>query len=282
MAVKNILERARRAPVQSLGLLAGRHSRVAAVSDYARSSSSDTAAGGEIELAIVMPCLKEADTVGACTVTAQSVLCEHGIAGEIVIADNGSRDGSRQIATCLGARVVYARHRGHGMALMVGIAAARGRYVLIGDADGSYDFSAVLRFVEGLRDGHDLVQGCRLERGGGRVLPGAMPILHRRVGNPLFSWMTRRLFQAPVSDVCCGLRGFSMVHYRSLNQSCEGMEFAAEMIVKSSLASARIVEIPITLRPGGRKAHHGHLRTMRDGWRTLCYLVSASRSSGKC
>ena len=222
MAVKDILERARRARVQSQGLPAGRNPRLAAVSDYATSSSSDTAGGGESELSIVMPCLNEPDTVGACTVTAQSVLCEHRIAGEIVIADNGSRDGSREIATCLGTRAVYATHRGYGMGLMVGIAAARRRYVLVGDADGSYDFGAVLRFVEKLRDGYDLVQGCQLERGGGRVLPDAKPILHRRVGNPPFSWMIRRWFQAPDSDVYCGPSGFSIVHDRSVSLELRG------------------------------------------------------------
>jgi glycosyltransferase involved in cell wall biosynthesis len=237
--------------------------------------------GGPIELSIVMPCLNEAETLGSCIATARATLFEHGIAGEIVVADNGSVDASRDIARALGARVVVADERGYGKALMAGIAVACGQYVLIGDADGSYDFRAVPPFLEKLRDGYDLVQGCRLERGGGRVLPGAMPALHRRVGNPLLSWIARRWFLAQVSDVYCGLRGFSKVHYERLDQCCGGMEFAAEMIVKSSIASARITELPVTLHRDGRTLHSGHLRTMRDGWRTLWYLLSARRSTGR-
>jgi glycosyltransferase involved in cell wall biosynthesis len=228
-----------------------------------------------IELSIVMPCLNEAETLGECIVRARSALRSHGISGEVIVADNGSSDASAQIAAAHGARVVLVPERGYGRALMDGIAAARGRYVLIGDADGSYDFLEVYQFVEKLRSGYDLVQGCRLERGGGRVVPGAMPILHHRVGNPLFSWMARRLFRAPISDIYCGLRGFPKDHFQRLEQRCEGMEFAVEMIVKSSLVSARIAEIPVTLHRDGRTAHNGHLRTMRDGWRTVRYFASA-------
>lgn len=239
--------------------------------------TATTSPDGErpIELSILMPCLNEAETIGECIMSAQAVLAEHEISGEIVVADNGSSDNSQKIAAELGARVVVVEQRGYGKALMVGIAAARGRYVLMGDADGSYDFRGVLPFVEKLRDGYDLVLGCRLERGGGRVLPGAMPTLHRRVGNPLFSWIARRYFRAPISDVYCGLRGFAKAHYQRLDQHCEGMEFAAEMIVKSSLASARIAEVPVTLHRDGRRAHNGHLRTVRDGWRTLSYFAVA-------
>lgn len=232
----------------------------------------------EVELSIVMPCLNEAETLGACIASARTALAAHDIAGEIIVADNGSTDGSAEIGRSVGARVVVVEERGYGRALMAGIDAARGRYVLIGDADGSYDFAGMLPFVAKLRGGYDLVQGCRLERGGGRVLPGAMPMLHRRIGNPLFSWITRRWFRAPISDVYCGLRGFSKVHYERLNQTCGGMEFAAEMVVKSSLGAARIAEIPITLHRDGRSAHRSHLRPVADGWRTLCYLVLARRS----
>jgi glycosyltransferase involved in cell wall biosynthesis len=230
------------------------------------------------EVSIVMPCLNEHETLGPCIETARAALCDHGVAGEIVVADNGSTDGSRELARRLGARVVVTAQRGYGNALMVGIAAARGRYVLIGDADGSYDFRALPAFVEKLRDGYDLVQGCRLARGGGRVLPGAMPVLHHRVGNPLLSWIARCWFEVPVSDLYCGLRGFSKLHYERLDQSCGGMEFAAEMVVKSTVAAARIAEIPVTLHRDGRTAHNSHLRTVRDGWRTLRYLQSARRS----
>jgi glycosyltransferase involved in cell wall biosynthesis len=227
----------------------------------------------DVELSVVMPCLNEADTVGTCIRKAQRAMAEHRIAGEVVVADNGSSDGSREIATALGARVVDVPARGYGNALMGGTAAARGRYVLMGDADDSYDFLELPRFVEKLREGYDLVQGCRLESGGGRVLPGAMPLLHRRWGNPMFSAIARRWFGAPVEDVYCGMRGFAKRHYAGLDQRCTGMEFATEMIVKSSLQGARIGEVPITLHPDGRHAHRPHLRTFRDGWRTLRFFL---------
>jgi glycosyltransferase involved in cell wall biosynthesis len=157
--------------------------------------------------------------------------------------------------------------------VMGGIDAARGDFIVMADADDSYDFGDVPRFVERLRDGHDLVQGCRLESGGGRVLDGAMPSLHRRLGNPMFSVLARWWFNAPVHDICCGMRGFRRALVVDLDQRCTGMEFAPEMIIRASLAGARIAEIPITLHPDGRTAHPPHLKTFRDGWRTLrCFL----------
>jgi glycosyltransferase involved in cell wall biosynthesis len=234
---------------------------------------SEIEAGPEHELSVVMPCLNEADTLATCVRKAQSAMAEHGIDGEVIVADNGSTDGSVEIAEALGARVVPVSARGYGNALMGGIAAARGRYVLMGDADDSYDFLELPKFVEQLRAGNDLVQGCRLERGGGQVLPGAMPFLHRRWGNPMFSAMARSWFRSPINDVYCGMRGFTKEHYRTLDQRCTGMEFATEMIIKSSLNQARIAEVPITLHPDGRKAHAPHLRTFRDGWRTLRFFL---------
>jgi glycosyltransferase involved in cell wall biosynthesis len=225
------------------------------------------------EVSVVMPCLNEADTLEVCIRKALRAFAEHDIAGEVVVADNGSTDQSREIATSAGARVVPVVDRGYGSALMGGIAAAKGRYVIMGDADDSYDFLEMPKFVEKLRQGFDLVQGCRLERGGGTVMPGAMPMLHRRWGNPMFSAMARTWFRAPIHDVYCGLRGFTKRHYQSLNQRCTGMEFATEMIIKSSLGGARIAEVPITLHPDGRKAHAPHLRTFRDGWRTLRFFL---------
>lgn len=225
------------------------------------------------ELSVVMPCLNESDTLKACIDKAQRALEQHGIAGEIVVADNGSSDGSQEIARRLGARVVEVETKGYGSALMGGIAAARGRYVIMGDADDSYDFGEIPRFVEKLREGNDLVQGCRLPAGGGRVLPGAMPALHRWWGNPMFSLLARIWFRAPVSDVYCGLRGFTKDFYNSLNQRCIGMEFATEMIIKASLFGSRIAEVPITLHPDGRKSHPPHLKTFRDGWRTLRFFL---------
>ncbi len=229
--------------------------------------------GGAIEVSVVMPCLDEADTVAACVAKALRALDEAGIAGEVIVADNGSTDGSRELAARTGARVVPVPERGYGAALMGGIAAARGRYVVMGDADDSYDFLEVPRFVEKLREGHDLVQGCRLPSGGGRVLPGAMPLLHYWLGNPLFSAIARLFFGSPVRDVYCGLRGFRREFQARLGQRCTGMEFATEMVLKAALASGRIAEVPITLHPDGRKAHTPHLKTFRDGWRTLRLLL---------
>ena len=196
-----------------------------------------------------------------------------GIAGEVVVADNGSTDDSPAIASAEGARLVPVADRGYGAALMGGIDAARGRFVIMGDADDSYDFGEVPKFVERLREGYDLVQGCRLESGGGRVLPGAMPRLHRWFGNPMFSRIARRWFRAPVHDIYCGLRGFTKSLYYRLDQRCTGMEFATEMIIKASLSGARISEVPITLHPDGRKSHPPHLNTFRDGWRTLRFFL---------
>ena len=230
----------------------------------------------EVEVSVVMPCLNEADTLGVCIEKAHRALRDAGISGEVIIADNGSTDGSQAIAERLGARVVPVRERGYGNALMGGIASARGRFVIMGDADDSYDFLEIPRFVEKLREGYDLVQGCRLPAGGGRVMPGAMPTLHRYWGNPMFSAMARRWFRAPIHDVYCGLRGFRKDFYTELDQRCTGMEFATEMIIKSSLRRAHIAEVPITLHPDGRKDRAPHLRTFRDGWRTLRFFLMYS------
>lgn len=226
-----------------------------------------------VELSVVMPCLNEADTIASCVSAAMQALREHGILGEVIVADNGSTDGSQRIATSLGARVVPVSEKGYGSALMGGIAAARGKYIVMGDADDSYDFREIPAFLTKLREGYDLVQGCRLPSGGGKVMPGAMPFLHRWWGNPMFSFLARGWFNAPVRDVYCGLRGFTRAHYESLGQRCTGMEFATEMIIKTSLHGADVAEVPITLRVDGRKAHAPHLRTFRDGWRTLRFFM---------
>lgn len=230
----------------------------------------------KVEVSVVIPCLNEADTLAACISKAQQAMRAHDLAGEVVIADNGSTDGSQEIAARQGARVIRAARKGYGSALMAGITAARGEFVIIGDGDDSYDFREVPRFVQKLREGYDLVQGCRLPSGGGTVMPGAMPALHRWVGNPLFSALVRRWFGATIHDVYCGLRGFTRSHYASLNQRCTGMEFATEMIIKSSIFGARMAEVPITLHPDGRRSHPPHLRTFRDGWRTLRFLLMYS------
>ena len=229
--------------------------------------------GREIELSVVMPCLNEADTLATCIEKAKRAIAQAGIDAEIIVADNGSTDGSQEIAERHGARVVPVTNRGYGAALMGGINAARGRYVIMGDADDSYDWGEIPRFVAKLREGFELVQGCRLPSGGGTVAPGAMRVLHRWWGNPMFSAMARLWFRAPIHDIHCGMRGFTKEMYTRLEQRCSGMEFASEMIIKATFANVRITEVPITLHPDGRTAHPPHLKTFRDGWRHLRFML---------
>jgi glycosyltransferase involved in cell wall biosynthesis len=226
-----------------------------------------------IDLTIVMPCLNEAETLGACIENARLGIERSGVRGEILVADNGSKDDSVQIAERLGARVVHVKEKGYGNALRGGVRAASGKWIVMGDADESYDFSDTDRFVKKFQEGFELVAGCRLPRGGGKIQPGAMPFTHRWLGNPLFSRMARHMFAAPIHDVYCGLRGFTRELYDRLELQCDGMEFATEMIIKASLHGAHITEIPITLHPDGRKVHAPHLRTVRDGWRTLRFFL---------
>jgi glycosyltransferase involved in cell wall biosynthesis len=235
-----------------------------------------TPSDGTTELTVVMPCLNEADTVATCVAKAVRAMREAGINGEVILADNGSTDGSQALAEREGARVVPVAAKGYGHALMGGIAAARSPWVLMGDADDSYDFLDLPKFHAKLREGHDLVQGCRLPTGGGTVSPGAMPWSHRWIGNPMFSRLARWWFNAPIHDIYCGMRAFTKSHYDRLDQRCTGMEFATEMIIKSSLINASIAEVPITLHPDGRKAHAPHLKTFRDGWRTLRFFLMYS------
>ncbi|HMA89135.1 MAG TPA: glycosyltransferase family 2 protein [Burkholderiales bacterium] len=223
-----------------------------------------------MELTVLMPCLNEAATVGTCVAKARSFLERAGIAGEVLVADNGSDDGSRELARAAGARVVEAPQRGYGAALAAGIAAARGRYVIMGDADDSYDFSRLEEFVEKLRAGHPLVVGNRFKGG---IRDGAMPWLHRYLGNPVLSFIGRLLFRAKVGDFHCGLRGFDREAMRRLDLRTPGMEFASELVVKASLAGWRIAEVPTTLQPDGRGGRAPHLRSWRDGWRHLRFLL---------
>ena len=230
----------------------------------------------KMEVTIVMPCLNEADTLAACVRKARQSLTDASIEGEVLVADNGSTDGSTEIALKSGARVVHVAQKGYGNALREGIRAAQGRFIIMGDADDSYDFRETPKFIAKLREGYDLVQGCRLPSGGGHVMPGAMPFTHRWVGNPMFSFMARRMFAVPIHDVYCGLRGFTKDLYDGLQLRCTGMEFATEMIIKASLGGARMAEVPITLHLDGRLAHVPHLRTVRDGWRTLRFFLLLS------
>lgn len=221
------------------------------------------------ELTILMPCLNEAETLATCITKAQRFLAEHGVEGEVLIADNGSTDGSQEIAAALGARVVPIARRGYGAALIGGIEAARGRYVIMGDADDSYDFSNLMPYVERLRAGAQLVMGNRF-RGG--IATGAMPFLHKYLGNPVLSFLGRLFFRIPIGDFHCGLRGFDREAIRSLHLTTPGMEFASEMVVKSAIAELRVEEVPIRLHKDGR-SRPPHLRTWRDGWRHLRFLL---------
>ncbi|HPF98879.1 MAG TPA: glycosyltransferase family 2 protein [Kiritimatiellia bacterium] len=233
-------------------------------------------AARDIELSVVMPCLNEADTLEICVRKALRGIEQSGVSGEVIVADNGSTDGSVAIAERCGARVVHVKAKGYGNALAGGIDSARGRFVIMGDADDSYDFGEIPKFIVKLREGYELVQGCRLPAGGGTVAEGAMPWSHRWIGNPMFSLLSRWWFHAPIHDVYCGLRGFTKALYDDLALQCTGMEFATEMILKSSLYKRRIAEVPITLHPDGRKAHAPHLKTLRDGWRTLRFFLMYS------
>ncbi|MEE2948257.1 MAG: glycosyltransferase family 2 protein [Verrucomicrobiota bacterium] len=221
------------------------------------------------EISVVMPCLNEAETLSVCIQKARACLAENDIFGEIIVADNGSTDGSRAIAKAEGARIVTVEPKGYGSALMGGIAAARGRFVIMGDADDSYDFSALMPFIRKLRDGCDLVMGNRFKGG---IAPGAMPLLHRYIGNPVLSGLGRLFFRCPVGDFHCGLRGFSCAAYERMKLQTTGMEFAGEMVVKSTLLGLRIVEVPTTLSPDGR-SRPPHLRSWRDGWRNLRFML---------
>ena len=225
--------------------------------------------GEDIELSVVMPCLNETATVGICIKKILEAMSRYGIRGEVVVADNGSTDGSRQIAIDNGARVVPIKTRGYGSALRGGIAAARGQFVLMGDADDSYDFAQLNAFVAKLREGYDLVMGNRFQGG---ILPGAMPPLHRYLGNPVLTGIGRLFFKSPVGDFHCGLRAFRKDAIEQLELRTLGMEFASEMVVKATAFGLRITEIPTTLSPDGRD-RAPHLRTWSDGWRHLRFLL---------
>lgn len=222
-----------------------------------------------MELTILMPCLNEVNTLRVCIEKAQGFLTRSKIVGEVLIADNGSTDGSQALATSLGARVVQVSNPGYGAAIIGGIASAKGRYIIMGDSDDSYDFSQLDGYMERLRAGADLVMGNRFQGG---IAPGAMPFLHRYLGNPVLSFVGRLFFRIPIRDFHCGLRGFSRESILRLGLVTPGMEFASEMVAKAALAKMRVEEVPTTLRPDGRD-RPPHLNTWRDGWRHLRFLL---------
>ena len=223
----------------------------------------------DIEVSVVLPCLDEERTLAGCIDTIQNAFKLHDLVGEIIVADNGSVDGSREIARLRGVRLESVNDRGYGNALRGGIAAARGKYIIFGDADGSYDFMDVPRFVIKLREGNELVMGNRFK---GEIHDGAMPWLHRYLGNPVLSALGRLFFGVQVGDFHCGLRGFSKTAYDRMELRSSGMEFASEMVIKAALHGLRTGEIPIELRPDGRN-RPPHLRTWRDGWRHLRFMM---------
>jgi glycosyltransferase involved in cell wall biosynthesis len=221
------------------------------------------------ELSVVLPCLDEAATIGVCIEQVRKTLLANNISGEIIVADNGSNDNSRDIAQAFGASVVLVESRGYGSALMGGIAAARGKYIVMGDADGSYDFSHIPLFLDKLRSGCALVMGNRFQGG---IRPGAMPPLHRYFGNPFLTAIGRLFFRANCHDFYCGLRGFTKAAYENMTLRTTGMEFASEMVVKATLFNMPVCEVPTTLSPDGRPGR-SHLRTWHDGFRGLRFLL---------
>jgi glycosyltransferase involved in cell wall biosynthesis len=225
-----------------------------------------------LELTILMPCLNEAETIAQCIAKAKVGLTRAGVPGEILIADNGSTDGSQAIAEKLGARVVTVKEKGYGNALRGGIAAAGGKWIIMGDADDSYDFSEADRFVKKFQEGYDVVMGCRLPSGGGTIMPGAMPWKNRWLGNPVLTSIGRLFFRCPARDFHCGLRGFTKVAYAAMELQTTGMEFASEMVIKATLKKFKITEVPITLHKDGR-SRPPHLKPWRDGWRHLRFML---------
>ncbi len=225
-----------------------------------------------LQLTILMPCLNEAETIARCIEKAKLGIQRAGVPGEILIADNGSTDGSQAIAEKLGARVVEVQEKGYGNALRGGIAAAKGKYILMGDADDSYDFSEADRFVKKFQEGYDLVMGCRLPVGGGTILPGAMPWKNRWIGNPILSFIGRLFFKCPAHDFHAGLRAFTKDALEKMELQTTGMEFASEMVIKATLKKFRIAEVPVTLHKDGR-SRPPHLKPWRDGWRHLRFML---------
>lgn len=225
-----------------------------------------------MDLSIVMPCLNEAETLAACIRKARAGIEHAEVSGEVVIADNGSTDGSQEIAKQEGARVIHIKKKGYGFALRGGIDAAAGKWILMGDADDSYDFRKITPFVHSLRQGHDLVMGCRMPSGGGTIMPGAMPWKHRWIGNPILTFIGRLFFKSPARDFHCGMRAFSKEAYSRMDLRTAGMEFASEMVIKATFAGLKITEVPITLHKDGR-SRPPHLRSWRDGWRHLRFML---------
>lgn len=233
------------------------------------SAPPETMSSGQTEVSVVIPCLNEANSLAFCIDKAMAAFHSCGVQGEVVVADNGSTDGSIEIAQEHGARVVHVEARGYGNALRKGIAEARGKFIIMGDADDSYDFSEVPRFLAQWREGFDLVMGNRF-RGG--IKPGAMPWLHQHFGNPALTWILNSLFHGTIGDAYCGMRGFTKALYERADLRCTGMEFALELVIKATKLGASVNEVPITLWPD-KRGRPPHLRTFVDGWRSLRFML---------
>ena len=226
-----------------------------------------------IDLTVVIPCLNEVETIGICITKSLKSIKKNNIKGEVVVADNGSTDGSLDIAKKLGARIINVKNRGYGSALIAGIKNAKGKYVIMADADNSYDFSILDKFYKKLLEGYDLVQGCRFPIGGGKIEKNAMPISHKYFGNPFLSFVSKLFFSLPFNDVYCGFRGFNRKKFLELDHFSNGMVFAIENLIKFKISGAKCAEIPITLYKDGRKNGKSHLNTISDGWNTLRFLM---------
>jgi len=229
-------------------------------------------ARSDLEVSVVIPCLNEEETIGICVKKAMAALAQHRLTGEVIVSDNGSTDCSVEIATSLGARITHQPLRGYGNALRKGIEEARGKFIIMGDADDSYDFSDLNRFVDKWREGYDVVMGTRLK---GKILPGAMPWHHRWIGNPVLTGMLNYLFKAGISDAHCGMRAFTKAAYEKMDIRTTGMEFASELVIKAAKLGLRMTEIPITYYPD-RRNRPSHLRSFRDGWRHLRFMLMFS------
>ncbi|WP_440613967.1 glycosyltransferase family 2 protein [Candidatus Pelagibacter sp. HIMB1748] len=226
-----------------------------------------------MELSIVIPCLNEIETIEICINKCKTAIKKMDIDAEIILADNGSNDGSVEIAKQLGARVVSVNQKGYGNALKGGINSAKGKYIIMADCDNSYDFLQIDKFYKKLKDGFDIVQGCRFPIGGGKIEYKAMPISHKYIGNPFFSFISKIFFSLPFNDVYCGYRGFNRLKFLELDHFSNGMVFAIENLIKFKVAGSKCAEIPVTLHRDGRKTNKSHLNTISDGWNTLRFLM---------
>jgi glycosyltransferase involved in cell wall biosynthesis len=229
-----------------------------------------------MDISVVLPCLNESETLGTCIKKANNQIKKLGIKGEIIIADNGSDDGSIKIAKKLGARVINVKNKGYGNALRAGIKDAKGKYILIADADDSYNLNDLPKFYKKIKDGFDIIQGCRLPKGGGKIINGAMPITHKLIGNPLFSLLTKVLYQVPFNDVYCGMKILRKKFFKQIEFFSTGMVFCLEILIKSKINKAKMSEIPITLFKDGRKKGTSHLKTISDGLKTLKFIMICS------